>query len=334
MIKKASIKRLFVLIGLALGLFLAPVSTIYAQSNEATSDGLEIGPALVEVNATRGKSYTVELKVLNVTKSTLIFDSSVDDFGAKDESGAPGIILDVDSDLPTSIKTWVDAIPSFSLNANESKKFKVTIDVPSNAEPGGHYGVIRFAGRAPDADATIGQVASAGTLVLIRVDGTVTETLELDSFSATKSGGDAATTFESGPLVFVSRFKNTGTVHVKPVGQIEIRGGLTNTRTVIPVNKNGGNVLPNSIRRFESQLNTTWMFGRYTADISIAYGTTGQAIVKTISFWVIPYKLVLIALLVLITLIYVLRGLVKRYNTYIIKQAQKSQKTQKSRKKN
>jgi len=338
MIKKASLKRSFVLLGLALCLFLAPVSSIYAETNEAsTSDGLEIGPALVEVNATKGKSYTIELKVLNVTKSTLSFDATVDDFGAKDETGAPNVILDTNSDLPTSIKSWVDTIPSFTLQPNERRTFQVAIDVPSSAEPGGHYGVIRFAGRTPNSTSAIGQVASAGTLVLIRVDGAVNEKLELASFDVTKDGSTPASSFESGPLTFVTRFQNTGSVHVKPVGQIEIRGGLTGTDTIIPVNKDAGNVLPSSVRRFTSDLKTSWMIGRYTADISIAYGTTGQALVRTISFWVIPYKLILISLIVLATLIYIFRGLIKRYNSYIINKSRKTDSkttTKKARKKN
>ena len=308
---------------MALGLFLAPASSIYAQSTPPLSDGLEISPALVEVGAAKGKSYTVELKVRNVTKSDLVFDSTVNDFGAKDETGAANIILDANSDLPTSVKSWVSKIPSFDLSAGEVKSFKVDILVPTNAEPGGHYGVIRFAGRSAGANTNIGQVASAGTLLLIRVDGKINELVDLASFDVTKNGGNTSSLFESGPLDFVTRFKNTGSVHEKPVGQIEVRDGFGHSIAVIPVNKDAGNVLPGSIRRFESPLNTGWMFGHYTADLSVGYGTTGQAIVRTISFWVIPYKLVLLALIGLATIIYILRGIIKRYNKHIITQSRK-----------
>ena len=308
---------------MALGLFLAPISSIYAQSASAAIDGLEISPALVEVGAVKAKSYSVELKVRNVTKSDLVFDSTVNDFGAKDETGAANIILDVNSDLPTSIKSWVSKIPSFDLNAGEIKSFKVDISVPASAEPGGHYGVIRFAGRSPGVSTNIGQVASAGTLLLIRVDGKINEQIDLASFDVTKNGGNTSALFESGPLDFVTRFKNTGSVHEKPVGQIEVRDGFGHTVAVVPLNKDAGNVLPGSIRRFESPLNTGWMFGHYTADLSAGYGTTGQAIVRTISFWVIPYKLVLLALVSVATLFYILRSIMRRYNKLIITQSHK-----------
>jgi hypothetical protein len=325
--RKVPIKRLFVAVGLLLGLLLVPISTIYAQSSD-TSNGLEISPALVEVNGDAAKSYTINLKVHNVTKSTLDFTGSVDDFGAKDETGQPSIILDAASNLPTSIKTWVESIPAFRLAAGDSKSLKVTIDVPTSAEPGGHYGVIRFTGKEPDGIATVGQVASAGTLVLLRVSGNVNEKLDLTSFAASKDGKNGSI-FESGPLTFVTRFTNSGSVHVKPIGQIEVRDGFGHSVAIIPVNDAKGNVLPGSIRRFESPWNTSWVFGHYTADISIAYGTTGGAIIESISFWVIPYKLVLLFLISLVTIFYILRSFIKRYNKYIISQSRKQRKTKK-----
>jgi len=314
-------KRLFVAAGLMIGLVLIPSTALYAQSTNQ-SDGLEISPALVEVSGSKSKSYTIDINVHNITNGPLIFDSTVDDFGAKDETGAPRVLVDATESLTTSIKTWVGTIQPFTLQANEKKTIKSTVVVPATAEPGGHYGVIRFTGRTTDGTDKIGQVASAGTLVLITVDGKINETLELASLQVSKNNSTGSF-FENGPLTFVSRFHNTGSIHVKPVGQIEIRDAFGRSVDVVQVNADKGNVLPGSIRRFESTLKTSWLFGPYTADLSIAYGTTGQAIVHTVSFWVIPYKLIAIGLAALVTIIYILRGLVRRYNSYIIKKSRK-----------
>ena len=325
--KKAPIKQLFVAIGLLLGLLIIQTNNTFAQSSD-TSNGLEISPALVEVNGDVAKSYTIDVKVHNVTKSTLDFVGSVNDFGAKDETGQPSIILDSISDLPTSIKTWVGTVPSFQLSPGDSKSLNVTINIPRNAEPGGHYGVIRFSGKAPSGSSAVGQIASAGTLVLVRVSGNVKEKLDLTSFAASKDGKSGAL-FENGPITFITRFTNSGSVHVKPIGQIEVRDGFGHSIATIPVNDAKGNILPASTRRFESTLNTSWLFGHYTADISIAYGTTGGAIVESISFWVIPFKLVFVLLIGLITIVYILRTLIKRYNKHIITQSHKQQKNKK-----
>ena len=309
----------------------APTNT---DNSASAAQGMQISPALVELNGEAGKSYSIQLKVLNVTASDLLFHSSVNDFSAKDETGTPSVAFDTAVPSTASIRQWVDGIPDFSLRTHQSKTIDAVVTIPGNAEPGGHYGVIRFSGRDPTLSGKgVAQTASAGTLVLVRVAGVVKENLDLITFQASKNGKTSAF-FEDGPITFVQRYQNTGSVHVKPIGQIEVRDSFGNKVATLPVNSAKGNVLPLSIRRFESTFSKDWFFGHYTADISVAYGSTGQAIVQTISFWVIPYKLLLAALFVLITIIYIFRTLLKRYNSYIIKQARKSNaKTTKKNKK-
>lgn len=319
------LKRILATTALIVAIFVPALllhSPASAQSSDA-ANGLQISPALVQLNGEKGKSYTVELKVLNVTGSDLSFKSSVNDFAAKDETGTPSILLDETTPSPTSIQSWVSSIPSFTLKARETKTISAVIAIPNNAEPGGHYGVIRFSGTAPELNGTgVGLSASAGTLFLVRVAGDITEKLTLETFEAT-ADNKPSSLFEYGPITFLMRFNNTGNVHTQPKGTILVQDSFKNKVASLDVNSENGNILPSSIRRFESTLNQKWMFGRYTATISIGYGTKGQAIVETTSFWVIPYKLILIGLAVLLTAVYVLRIAIKRYNRYIIAQSRK-----------
>jgi len=325
MTRTVSPKRLLVTFFMMVAIFVPAVmlhGTAAAQSTDA-ANGLQISPALVQLNGEKGKSYTVELKVLNVTGSDLSFKSSVNDFAAKDETGTPSIILDSTEPTPTSIQTWVASIPAFSLKAHETKTISAIIAIPANAEPGGHYGVIRFSGTSPTLNGTgVGLSASAGTLFLVRVAGDVTEKLDLSTFEA-QTNNKRSALFEYGPVTFVTRFKNTGNVHVQPKGTILIEDIFQNKVASLDVNEKNGNILPSSTRRFESTLDKKWLFGRFTATTTVGYGTQGQAIVQSISFWVIPYKLILIGLAILATIIYVLRIAIKRYNTYIIAQSRK-----------
>ena len=310
--------------GFVLALLLSFVFTVQLNaqaSNANAADGLQISPTIVEVNGEKGKSYTVELKLTNVTASDLTFDSMVNDFSAKDETGTPSVNLDTTKPSTASIREWVNVIGSFTLKARETRIVSTTLRIPINAEPGGHYGVIRFSGRTPELEGSgVGTSASAGTLMLVRVAGAVDEKLDLLTFQTTLDGNPTGF-FEYGPITFAARFENKGNVHVKPIGQIEIRNIFGNKVDTLEVNADKGNVLPLSIRRFDSTLDKRWMFGPYTADISIAYGTTGQAIVKTITFWVIPYKQLLILIAAIVTVVFVFRNLIKRYNSYIIKRA-------------
>lgn len=305
-------------------------NSVNAQSSNAESaQGIQISPTLYELNAEKGKTYELNLNVMNVTLGNLVYSTSVDDFGSSDETGSPQIM--VDSQLPesSSIRSWLPTIPSFLLKPRESKKISVQITIPDNAEPGGHYGVLRFSGAAPELDNTgVGLSASAGALILIRVDGEISEFASLESFNAIKNNKQSSF-FENGPIDFAVRVNNQGNVHVKPSGDIQITdmfGGLVENISINNVEPRS-NVLPDSIRRFDVKLNKEWMFGVYTANLSLAYGTKGQAITKTISFWVIPWKIILVALLALVTIIFILKRLIKVYNRHIIQKSKNEEIT-------
>lgn len=315
-------------------LVVVPSEQVFAKSSGA-ADGLQISPVLVELNADPGRTYTVRLSLTNVTASDLTFDSFVNDFKAKDESGAPVIDLKNESPATASIRSWVEQIGSTSIDSRKSVDVIATINVPADAEPGGHYGVIRFSGRAPDIDGVgVGLSASVGTLLLVRVSGEINESLDVKEFFVSQNEKQSSF-FERGPIVITTRFVNTGNVHVKPIGQVVVRDMLGRTVSTVTVNQTKGNVLPDSIRRFDMKFDNSLLFGRYTADLSVAYGTKGQAIVRTISFWVVPWKLLLLIIIGVATLVFILVQLVKRYNRYIIAKAtkQKHETKQKTTKK-
>lgn len=311
--------RLIATIFILGGVIVTPASAETSNANAA--QGIEVSPALVELNASKGKTYDITLHIRNVTASDLVYNSSVDDFNSAGETGSPHIITDSTLPPTASIKTWITTIPQFQIPARQLKVVNVQVVVPNNAESGGHYGVLRFSGAAPELESTgVGLSASAGVLMLIRVDGTVSEKASLASFY-TAQNGKQSSFFEDSPITFITRIKNDGNIHIKPVGSIEIRdmfGGLVKT---LSVNKDKSNVLPDGIRRFETEYNKTWMFGRYTANLTLGYGTTGQAITNTISFWVIPYKIILVGLLFVITVIFIIRRIFKIYIGRVIEKA-------------
>jgi hypothetical protein len=307
------------------GFYINPIFALSASPN--TAQGIEISPTLVELNATKLKTYNITLNVTNVTSSDLIYQTTVDDFNAAGETGSPHIILD--SKLPTtaSIKTWVSSIPQFTLQSHKSVTINAQITVPNNAEPGGHYGVLRFYGTAPELEGTgVGLSASAGVLILVRVDGQITEKADLASFYSSQDDKQSWL-FNNSPITFVTRIKNEGNIHVKPIGNIEVRDWFGNLVSNLTVNKDSSNILPNSIRRFENTLKKDWMFGLYTVNLTTGYGTTGQAITSTIKFWVIPYTAILIGLMILVTVTFVLSRLIRVYNRHIIEKSKNENKT-------
>ncbi len=300
-------------------------------SNANAAQGLEISPAIVELNAERGKSYNLNIKVTNVTGSDQSYKISVNDFQARDETGSPKVLIGSNASDATSLIGWVSALDSFDLASHATKIIKTTISVPLNAEPGGHYGVLRFFGQGPTFDSTgVGLSASAGALILIRVDGDINESAGLASFY-TANGDKQSSIFENSPVSFVVRIKNDGNIHVKPVGTIQLKNMFGNIVTSMPVNDVSANVLPDSIRKFEVNYDG-WMLGYYTADLTMGYGTKGQVIMATTSFWVIPFKAIFIILLIVMTVAYIVIRMVKRYNRYIIEKSKNESKKKKHQK--
>lgn len=176
---------------IAITLILGGLNAVTASAQSIYSNaaqGVEISPTLVELNAARGGTYNIKIKLRNVTASNLEYNVSVDDFNSSGETGSPHIILDSDLPATASIKTWIATIPKFTLNSQKSSVIDAQVVVPADAEPGGHYGVLSFSGTAPEVkDTGVGLSASAGVLILIRVDGDITEKASLSSFYSSKN---------------------------------------------------------------------------------------------------------------------------------------------------
>ena len=199
-------------------------------------------------------------------------------------------------------------------------------ETSQSAAPGGYYAVIRFTASAPGLDGTgVSLSASLGTLVLLRVNGEAKEAMSVEEFSATKNG-EKNWLFESQPIKFVTRVRNNGSVHEQPTGQIAVKDMFGNAVANVNVNLNQSNVLPASVRRFEPILDSSvignrLLLGRYTADLKLTYGANGQTLSASTSFWVIPYRLIAFAIVLLVIAFIVLRIGLRRYNERLIERS-------------
>lgn len=276
--------------------------------------GIEVSPVVINLNANKGQSYQLPLKVTNVTAGPLVLTSIINDFKAKNETGTPEVILNNNQPAGTySLRDWITPIPAFTLQAHQSQTVHFTVTIPPNGEAGGHYGVIRFSGIPPAKTSnSVALNISVGVLILARIAGNITEQLDLAQFF-TEQNGHPAGIVENGPLTIVTRIQNTGNVHVEPVGNLTIKDTWGKTVATYPFGSINSNVLPASIRRYTQDFNKTALFGHYTVDLDAAYGTTGGVLIGSTTFWVIPYKLILLLLVGLIILILIVRRLLKHY---------------------
>lgn len=308
-----------------------PVAAQTAQTPNA-GQALEIAPPVITVSANPGQTINTQISLRDVSTSKLIVTGQVNDFVADGEDGTPKILLEDDeTDNPYSLKSWISPLPQLLLEPRQIRNLPVTISVPANASPGGYYAVVRFTATPPELDSTgVSLSASLGALILVRVNGDIAESMEIEEFSVNRNG-KTGTLFERTPLEFVERIKNTGNIHDMPTGQVTITDMFGKKVATVNINLPPRNILPQSIRKFTQPLDSSvigdkMLFGKYTAELRVVYGADKEVITSSLSFWVIPYTLIGVGIAALVVGFITLRFLIRRYNNHIIGKAQHSRR--------
>lgn len=303
-----------------------PTNFVHAANQDA-GQALEIAPPVLNLTADPGQTITTKIILRDVSTSKLVVRNQINDFVAGGEDGTPRLLLDDNAeDSPYSLKSWIQPLPEFTLNPKQINELPVKIKVPADAAPGGYYAVVRFTATAPGLDGTgVSLSASLGTLVLMRINGDAKESMKVEEFITTKNGKKTGL-FESQPITFAARIKNEGSTHEQPTGAIVVSDMFGNKIAGVNVNLTRGNVLPSSIRKFEQTLDKAvigdrFLFGRYTADMKLTYGTKGQTVTESTSFWVIPYRLVGFAILLIVIVFVVIRIALKRYTERVVERS-------------
>lgn len=306
-----------------------PSSIVWAApaptaSPSANGQGIQVSPPVVELKGDPGKTVTTNISVTNVTDQTMVLSLNVNDFEAdKSEAGTPHIIVDPREKSPYSLRDYIQPLQDFQLGPREQEAVKITLNIPKNASPGGHYGVVRFTAAPPGFEGTgVSLSASVGTLILLNVSGDVKEGLEMADMYVTDKEGKRGWFFQNGPVTIVERIRNTGNVHEKPTGVLVVRNAFGKQIASLQANEGAHNILPGSVRKFEQTLKDKPLFGWYTAQLHLGYN--GQVFSsKTITFWVLPLRLAAIVLLVLFLLIVGGYFGIKRYNRYIVRRSRR-----------
>ncbi len=301
---------------------------------------LSISPVRIEISVDPGETVEGELLLINEQEGVETLYSSFGNFEATGETGTPTFVT-----VEEGLATWIETTPEIILEPKEQKEISYVIHIPEDADPGGHFAAIFWGTSSPQTEEG-GEVSVAtklGVLVLLRVSGEIEEGGGILEFSTENKQGF----FNSLPVNFTFRFQNSGNDRIKPEGEIIIRNIFGKTSAVLPANKVEGNILPQSIRKFEVEWNPTeteiidetetvekkgffeelknekdnFAFGRYTAELDLEYG--GEKAQASFSFFIIPWRiLTLAAIFLMLTILIIIKG-IKRYNRWVIAKAQK-----------
>lgn len=288
-----------------------------------TGINLTVSPHFVNIATDPGEPVTSQIKVRNNSNVREYLQIQLARF-EPDTAGESPVIVDIDP--RDEFPSWVSFEQTeFALEPNENKIIRFTITPSSDAAFGYYYAVVvnRIAENAEDnSGAVITGAPAVPVLLEVRSPNTTRE-VQLVEFSTDRLF------YEYLPVTFNIKVNNTGNIHVIPFGDIFIDWGGVPEVGIIPVNPTRGNVLPNTSRTYASQWDDAFIvrvpkeengrtvtndvgetlyevrwdltkgdkfrIGKYTANLLLVYdnGQRDVPIEQTISFWVVPIRLIL-----------------------------------------
>ncbi|OIO52046.1 hypothetical protein COY93_03440 [Candidatus Uhrbacteria bacterium CG_4_10_14_0_8_um_filter_58_22] len=306
------------------------VTALFPRGTEA----LTLSPPHFDYSLNAGDSILDVVKLFNETDTTEVFYPIAMNFGASNnEDGTPRFYPASEDRLGEGMGEWISIETSrIELAPGGRYNLPFSINLPNeNVKPGGHYGAILLSSSLPSSDGgSVGVAAQLATIILVRVSGDVQEIGSIAEFGFS----DPQSWYDHLPIEMFMRFENAGNVHLKPTGNLIIENWYGRKVADILINPEFKNVLPLSIRRFvfgwgsgvgneetgplEMEFRN-FALGKYTARLVISYGTSSQVLLSERTFYVWPWRLMLVIGVGLIALLIILAALKRVYDRSLIR---------------
>jgi hypothetical protein len=289
-------------------------------------NGMKVSPVRTDLTLKPGASKDVTVYVQNITGADATLSVIVNDFVAKDETGAPSLLLNGEANPRHGLKKYMSAPKTVNIPKGKQEGVRVTISIPKDAAGGGYYGAVRFAPAGSDDEGkNVSLSGSVGSLILVNVPGDIKEDVQIASFDARRNDSASVIFTSNKNLQGVVRVRNSGNVQEQPFGRIVLKKG-DKVLGSYEINNTDprGNVLPDSIRKFSVDLKNVGSFGKYTLQGNFGYGSSGQLLSASTSFYIVPVWMIIIVLLLLALVLFLIFGLpkaVRRYNQNILRRA-------------
>lgn len=306
---------------------------VTAKTNAASVTGSDLttSPVAVDLSVKPGQSISTTLQVQNNSPEPVNINVRLDKFKANGDSGQAAIYSPSKSDDSVN---WVSfSRTSFLAEPGVWNSVVATINPPSNAANGYYYAVLFEPQTASSHGSSTNVIKGANAIfILLNANsGNEKRQLEVTGFTSQKS------IYEYLPANFTVTVKNTGNIYVAPQGDVFISRKMNGKPLAsLDINSAAGNVLPNSSRQFsvswqdgfpvfvpkkingqivsssngqpvqQLQWNSSSSFskirfGKYYAHLAFVFnnGVTNETTDAYVSFWVIPWKMILILIVII-----------------------------------
>lgn len=294
------------------GLFVFLMQTNYAfafqlQTLDDTpiANDFVLGPGKVDLLLEPGEKTIQQITVTNRLGKDMNFTVGVEDFSGSYDTDET-VVLSGDVKGPYSMKDYIKPeTTEFSLKHGERIVLPIEISIPKDSQPGGLYASVLVSTVPDNSVGEVNQgrakiISRLGTLYFVRVAGDVNESGHLQEFKVT----DTKTGFyEKGPIPFEIFFKNEGNIHMAPSGKIAIMNLLGKKVGEVGIEKYFA--MPDSLRKIIVSWDNKILIGRYTAVVTLDKNyqqKPNETETMSVVFWVIPWKILLVTLVVMLIL--------------------------------
>ena len=279
---------------------------------------LTLSPTFLNLATDPGQPVSSQLKVTNNNNFTEYLKVEV----GKYEITQGGERLNILKVTPQDdFAKWISfSEDSFTVDPNQTKNVKFTINPPKDAALGYYYALVVSRIKEQEAKDTAVVTGAPVFSVLLEVRSpNAKRELQLLDFSTD------SLFYEYLPTTFTISLKNTGNLHIVPSGDVFVDWGGQKDIAILKANPGRGNVLPQSKRTFDTAWDdglvtnvrnskkvyetkfdfskplNKFRIGKYTAHLLVVYdnGQRDIPLEATTSFWVIPWKILIGALLIL-----------------------------------
>jgi hypothetical protein len=190
-----------------------------------------------------------------------------------------------------SASSWVTVAPSrFGGRPNRTQPVQYRVIVPPDAEPGDHLASLTVERLAPRTGATAAAGIAISVRLTIRVGGAIRPAARITDL-------DVPSLADGGPVSIATTVRNSGNVTLDfdraDPGAVRILDG-GDRRAILPFE---GRLFPGQARVFESRWEDPPLFGSFDAEATVRAG--GRPVGRREGFWVIPWRQIAAALLLI-----------------------------------
>jgi uncharacterized membrane protein len=247
------------------------------------SAGLIVSPPVWDFTADPGETVKRTFVITNSGDQNFPVTTQIRNFTADPRNGVTTDFTDDRTEF--EMKSYVTVKPALvTLAPKQSVDVDVTVKVPRDASPGGHFGAITFHSAALPQSGNVKIDQAVTALLLMKANGDVNEKLDLTKFQVT-SGKKLLGVYTDDPITFSSSFENGGNVQVQPDLTLLVDDKMGTDETVRKATP--GYTLPGVTRTYDLSWHPRAVPGIYRVKIDAGYGS-GLKLDKTLTVVVIP----------------------------------------------